>query len=130
MRSTIVLFGESEKGDFRQAYYCKSPADLSDYLGEPPTAESRGIPFALQALLYERGVIFFRVHEEGFSTQDYLRGLNMLEESKLMSELAAICLPGVGSAEIIDATARSCALYKSFLVITESDLYDYLTFRN
>jgi hypothetical protein len=36
-------------------------------------------------------------------------------------------MPGVGDAEIIDATNPICSLYHSLLITTEKDLYDYLT---
>lgn len=125
----IALFGEAQKGDFRHGYYCQSVAELMECVGEPPSQESQGIPFAIQALLYNRGVIFFRVHEEGFSIPDYLRGLNLLENREEVTELSAICMPGVGSSEILDATQPLCETYKSFLIINEFDLYDYLTCR-
>ena len=34
---------------------------------------------------------------------------------------------GVGDAELIQAATPVCTLHKSFLIIDESDLYDYLT---
>lgn len=124
----IALFGEAQKGDFQAAYLCKSVEELAHHLGEPPNTESKGISYAIQALLYKRDVIFFRVHEEGFSTQDYLRGLSLLENRKLVPSVTAICLPGVGNTQIIDATAPICQLHRSFLILTEKDLYDYLTY--
>jgi len=126
---TIALFGEAQKGEFQTAYYCKSLAQLSDFLGEPPSEESQGLHFAVQALLYERGVVFFRVREEGFSTNDYLFGLNFLENKELFPKISAVCLPGVGSTEIIEGTDPICELHKSILILTERDLYDYLTNR-
>lgn len=128
MNYTIALFGEAGKGEFRTAYYCRTLDQLSEYFGEPPSKESRGIDFAIQALLYQRGVIYFRVHEEGFSIQDYLHGLNSLENKNLFPHISAICLPGVGNTEIIQATGSVCTLYQSFLIVTEKDLYDFLTF--
>lgn len=130
MNYTLALFGEAERGEFQTAYYCKNLSQLSDYLGEPPTEESRGLHFAIQALLYERRVLFIRVHEEGFSLQDYLEGLSLLEKKEIVPQINAICLPGVGSPEIIEATSNVCYVHKSFLIFTENDLYDYLTTRN
>lgn len=129
MGLNIALFGESEKGEYNTAYYCTSMPQLCDFLGEPPHADCQGLPFAIQALLNERGVIFFRVHEEGFSTEDYLFGLQFLENKKLFPNIAALCLPGVGNAEIIDATSPICTLHKSLLIVTERDFYDYLMTR-
>lgn len=126
---TIALFGESEKGKYQTAYHCKTLSQLSELLGEPPSFDCQGLSFAIQALLYERGVVYFRVHEEGFSTQDYLKGLNFLGNKEMFPEITAICMPGVGSSEIIEATMPLCTMYKSFLVLTERDLYDYLTGR-
>lgn len=126
MRHTIFLFGEAEKGDFCTPLICKSLPQLADTLGNPPE-ESLGILYAVQALLYERELIFFRVKEEGFSTQDYMRGLKLLQNKEITPHLAAICMPGVGDVEIIDATNPVCSLHKSSLIITEKDLYDYLT---
>jgi hypothetical protein len=127
MNYTIALFGEAGRGEFRTAYYCKTLDQLSEYLGEPPSKDSKGLDFAIQALLFQRGVVYFRVHEEGFSIQDYLSGLNSLENKDLFPNIAALCLPGVGNAQIIQATNPICSLYQSFLILTEKDLYDYLT---
>lgn len=127
---TIALFGEAEKGKYRTAYYCRSMAELAEHFGEPPSEEAKGLHFAIQALLYNRGVIFFRVHEEGFSSQDYLQGLNLLEKKDQIPRLSALCLPGVGSGEIIEATTPIISIHQSFLIFSESDLYDYLTCRS
>jgi hypothetical protein len=129
MKYTIALFGEAERGEFRTAYYCKTLEQLSEYLGEPPSKDCKGLDFAIQALLYQWGVVYFRVHEEGFSTQDYLSGFNSLENKNLFPNITALALPGVGNAEIIQATDPICSLYQSFLILTEKDLYDYLTCR-
>jgi hypothetical protein len=129
MDHTVVLFGEAAKGDFQMGYFCKTLADLSDHLGEPPSKEAKGLMFAIQALMYKRDVLYFRVHEEGFSTNDYLKGLSSLEQWKTLPSLTAICLPGVGDAAIIDATLPVCQKHRSFLILTEQDLYDYMTCR-
>jgi len=129
MIHTIACFGEAEKGDFHKAYFCNNLAQLSQYLGEPPSADSKGLMLAIQALLFQADVIFFRVHEEGFSSHDYFKGLDFLENKKVTPQLSAICLPGVGSYEIIEATTPLCSTYHSFLILTEQDLYDYLTDR-
>ena len=127
MGHIIALFGESERGDYKKAHFCQSLIDLANKLGEPPSQESQGLEFAIQALLFQRDVIYFRVHEEGFSTHDYIQGFNFLEDRKLTPQISAICLPGVGSPEIIEATEPLLALHKGFLIVTEKDLYDYLT---
>lgn len=125
MRTTIFLFGEAEKGEFCTPLTCRSLAELSDRFGHP-TAESQGIPCAIKTLLYDRELIFYRVKEEGFSTQDYMRGIKLLRKKELAPPLAAICMPGVGDVEIIDAMHEVCQQRKSLLILNERDLYDYL----
>lgn len=122
----VALFGEAEKGEFRRAHFCQTLVDLANKLGEPPSEDSQGLEYAIQALLYNREVLYFRVHEEGFSIQDYLLGLSYLEDRKLIPRVSAICLPGVGDDKIIEASSSICALHKSFLILTDKDLYDYL----
>lgn len=123
---TIALFGEAEKGEFETAYFCRNLPDLAEHLGHPPE-ESKGLYFAVQALMYQHQLIFFRVHEEGFSTDDYLLGLRLLKNEVLIPELSAICMPGVGDAELIENSTCLCAQHDSVLILDESDLYDYLT---
>jgi hypothetical protein len=124
-RHTVFLFGEAEKGDYCTPVLCKSLPQLIDMLGNPPE-ESEGIFYAIQALLYERDLIYFRVKEEGFSTQDYMRGLKILKKKEAFPELSAIALPGVGDTDILDAMQPVCHLYQSFLIVTQKDLYDFL----
>ena len=69
----------------------------------------------------------FRVREEGFSYADYLQGVQILEKKELLSGLNAICLPGVGDVEIIEALTPLCSCYHSLLITDEADFYDYLT---
>ncbi|GAB4189534.1 MAG: hypothetical protein Tsb0015_10270 [Simkaniaceae bacterium] len=121
----IALFGEAEKGEFGKPLHFQSISDLALTLGNPPE-DSQGIHFAIQALMYQREIIFFRVKEEGFSEKDYLLGLKTLEKN-IIKEVAAVGLPGVGSEKIIDISANICETYKRLLITTEKDLYDYLT---
>lgn len=125
----IALFGEAQKGEYRKGYLCKSLEDLSKNFGEPPSVEAQGLIFAIQAILFRREVIFFRVHEEGFSTNDYLKGLSLLETKEGVPSVSAICLPGVGNGDIIEATTPVCQTHRSFLIVSERDFYDYLTFK-
>lgn len=122
----IVLFGEAEKGEFQSAYFCYNLPQLEEYFGNPP-ADTLGLFFAVQALLYKREVVFFRVQEEGFSSQDYLSGLNLIQSQKIIPIISAIGIPGVGSTEIIDATTEVCTYFHTVLITTEADLYDYLS---
>jgi len=126
MRHTIFLFGEAEKGEFCTPLLCKSLPHLADLLGNPPE-DSQGILYAVQALLFERELIYFRVKEEGFSVQDYKRGIKILCNRELIPSVSAVCMPGVGDNEIIDAASPACQMHKSALIITEKDLYDFLT---
>jgi hypothetical protein len=126
MAHTVALFGEAEKGEYRTAYFCQTLDQLAENLGHPPI-ESQGLHYAVQALLFRRNLIFFRVKEEGFSVQDYLLGLRFLENNQFVSNLVAIALPGVGDAAIIDATEPVCDIHNSFLICSESDMYDFLT---
>lgn len=124
-KQTIALFGEAEKGKFQTAYYCETLPQLVEFLGNPP-AQSHGLFYAVQVLLYQRNLLFFRVKEEGFSERDYLVGLHLLETQQLFPHISAICLPGVGNYEIIHAMVPFCKSHHSFIITTEPDLYDYL----
>ena len=123
MRHVIALFGEAEKGQFKKPYVFKELPQLVDHLGNPPP-ESEGLFFAIQALLYKREVIYFRVLEEGFSLIDYMYGLGALREVK---QLHALCMPGVSDRQILSASQVICNTHKSMLIATQKDLYDYLT---
>jgi len=123
MRHIVALFGETEKGQFKKPYILRELPQLVDLLGNPPP-ESEGLFFAIQALLYKREIIFFRVVEEGYSRADYLIGFDYLKGAK---QLNALCLPGVGDAEILQASQPVCEIHKSPIISTQKDLYDYLT---
>lgn len=125
---TIVLFGEAEKGAYKTAYLCRTLCDLVDYLGEPPK-DSLGLHYAVQSLLYRQNLVFVRVREEGFAVDDYLEGLELLANQTVIPSIHALFLPGVGDARILSATYPICLLYHSLLIMTEKDLYDYLTLR-
>lgn len=126
MRYSVAIFGEAERGSFHTAFFCQSLEQLESHLGSPPD-NSFGLHFAIQALLFERNLIFFRVKEEGFSVPDYLHGLHQLETQHLFSNVRAIGMPGVGDTQIINASEALCDIYKSLLITSEADLYDYLT---
>lgn len=126
MQHRLALFGQAEKGKFHVPYVCHSLPQLSDIFGNPPK-DTYGLFFAIQALLYEREILFFRVKEEGYSVDDYLQGLNFLKMKNKANQIDAICIPGVGSMEIVEATNEICLIHKSFIITTEKDLYDYLT---
>lgn len=126
MRHTVALFGEAERGKIHSLLIIKSLTHLNEVLGNPPD-ESRGIFFAIQCLLYEHALIYVRVKEEGFSIQDYRKGMQQLLNKKEVSHLTAICLPGVGDAQIIDSATPVLKCHEALMITTEQDLYDYLT---
>lgn len=125
-RNTIFLFGEAERGEYCKPVYCTSLPQLLDICGHPPE-DSEGIGYAVQALLNEQPLVFFRVEQEGFSTADYLQGLKLLYKHQLEYPLSALCMPGVGDTMIIDAAVPICTLHRLILILTEKDMYDYLT---
>lgn len=123
---TIAMFGEAERGEFQTAYYCQTLEQLDEFFGNPPP-NSKGLFYAVQALLFKRNLIFFRVLEEGFSIQDYLAGVRLLEQQHLIRQLDAICIPGVGDPQVIHALQPLCEQFHSILISNEADFYDYLT---
>jgi len=126
MEHLIFLFGEAEKGQLCSPIPCRCLSELADVFGHPPP-ESQGLFYAIQALMYERRLIYFRVKEEGFSLEDYKRGLALLRNKEIVDYPTAICMPGMGDARIIDETSEMCFILHSLLITTERDLYDYLT---
>lgn len=123
MKQVIALFGEAEKGAFKSPHTLRKLPQLVDLLGNPP-GESEGLFFAVQAILYNREIIYFRVAEEGFSKTDYFLGLKYLEK---VPQVNALCLPGVGDPEILAASQSICHIHKSFLITNQKDFYDFLT---
>lgn len=122
----IALFGEAERGAYQHPYVCENLGQLLDLLGQPP-ADSRGIQMAIQALMFNRTLIFFRVREEGFSLEDYQRGLYILQHENLIPHFSALAIPGVGNPEIVQKSHELCVINKGILLFQENDLYDYLT---
>jgi hypothetical protein len=120
----IALFGEAEKGSFNEGLICTEITELMDCYGNPP-ADSSGLYYGIQALLYHYQLIFFRVEHEGFSRQDYFNGIKILSESPIIRSVHAICTPGVGDHIIINALTPLC----NILIMNEADLYDYLSSR-
>jgi len=125
VQRTIALFGEAEKGEFKVAHFCDTLSKLVDQLGHPPK-ESLGLHYAVQTLLYQHTLIYYRIKEEGFSFSDYLWGFHHLEQQKILKEIVAICIPGVGDSEIIQSATPLCLKSHGVLIITEPDLYDFL----
>ncbi len=126
MRQVIVLFGEAEKGAFKTPHILQALPQVVDRLGNPPE-NSEGLFFAIQAILYNRQIVYFRVAEEGFSRLDYFSGLKILHDREKVKRIHAICMPGVGDPEILEATQLVCEMHKGLLITNQKDLYDYLT---
>lgn len=126
MKGTIFLFGAAEKGAACQPISLSSLEELLLKLGHPP-AESEGIHYAIQSILYQHGLIYFRVAEEGYSYGDYMLGLKWLKKTPLYPHLSAICLPGVGDEDLIQSATSICLQQRCLLILSEKDLYDYLT---
>jgi len=122
----IFLFGAAKKGALCTPLRFDSLSHLAEDLGEPPE-DSIGIDYAIQTLLLNREVIFFRVREEGFAKEDYWRGVKLLYNHGEKLKLCAICIPGVGDKEIIESLAPLSQRLRSILILSEKDLYDYLT---
>ncbi len=123
LRHSLFIFGEAEKGDFCVPYICNSIKQLMQLFGNKG---SSGIEAAIQAILLGRDCIFFRVHEEGFSREDYFKGFNVLRHNQILGNLSAICMPGVGDQELIHASLPLCDLHGSLLIVKETDMFDYL----
>jgi hypothetical protein len=122
----IFVFGEAEKGRFCTPHFIYHLPELLQTFGHPPE-NSLGIAYAIQALVFKRELIFFRIEEEGFSISDYRLGIDLLSREGLSLSPTAICLPGVGDREILDPLQPIAKKLCSFLVVTEADLFDYLS---
>ena len=120
----IAVFGQSELGQYHKAYFCNSIYQLVDTFGNPPE-NSLGLTLAMQALMFETKVIFFRVEEEGFSDMDYIKGFEILKNPNEIKKISAICLPNVGDHKIIDRTDLICKIHRCLLITTDKDLFDY-----
>lgn len=120
----VFLFGEAEKGPYGKPIRFSNLEELPLLLGEPPP-ESLGIGYAIQTLLSNHELLYFRVHDEGLSLKDYQKGLQWITRSK--EPIAALALPGVGDEDILDQAGELCAMKRAILMVSEGDLYDLLT---
>ncbi|MFV0340460.1 MAG: hypothetical protein ACK5MA_07560 [Parachlamydiaceae bacterium] len=124
---TVALFGEAERGEYSYGYYCRYLEELAELFGNPPE-DSSGLYYATQIILYHHPLIFFRVEEEGFSKQDYLRGVKILESSPHLEHVKALCAPGVGDRSILNALFPFCHEEQRLFITNEKDLLDYLLY--
>lgn len=119
----IAWFGEAEKGAYHTPYPISSLDELVGTFGHPPKF-SHGLFYAVQTLLYQRPLLFFRVEEEGFSLEDYLIGLRTIDS---INTIEAIGMPGMAETHIIDSIMPKLILHHQILLFNEKDLYDYIT---
>lgn len=127
-KETLFIFGEAEKGPYCTPIFCSCMKELFDLLGNCPS-DTEGLHYAVQTVLFNRYLIYFRVEEEGFSFQDYFKGFKFLGTKRGEISLSGIGIPGVGNHDVISAALPICRLYESPLILTQKDLYDYLTLR-
>lgn len=126
-QKVVALFGEAERGDYQAAALCRNLCELLHRCGHPPPG-SLGLHFAIQTILYERNLLFFRVREEGFSRDDYFYGFHFLNKAKDNLEVDAVLMPGVGERELLDEAVVLCRDFNTPLIMSVPDLYDFLTF--
>lgn len=119
----IAWFGEAEKGAYRTPYPIFSLEELVRTFGHPPKFSS-GLFYAVQTLLYKKPILFLRVVEEGFSLDDYLVGLKLIND---VNSIDAIGMPGMVEEEILEAITPKLILRHQILLFNEKDIYDYLT---
>lgn len=122
----VLVFGEAEKGEFCLPLRLKGLEDLLERLGTPP-AGTLGIDYAIQTLLCQWELVYYRVHEEGYSTPDYQKGLQLLANQGANMHLTAVCMPGVGDQSLLGSLTPICLAMSSLLIVSERDFYDYLT---
>ena len=122
----LALFAEARMGKPEAPCQIRSVDELFTLTGLPKENKS-GLNWAIQALLYQVELLFFRVEEEGFSENEYFQGLNYLEKSLKKEPFQALALPGVGSLPILEKARMVCLKKKSLLIMNEEDLYDCLT---
>lgn len=128
MQTRIIVFGEASQGDLHLPTRPKDLCDLRAQFGDPPEG-SLGIFFAVQTLLFERELFFIRVLEEGFSLQSYYSGLReLLKLEVFRKDPVIIGAPGCGDEQILEAFHPLSERAGSMLLLSERDLYDYLTY--
>ncbi|MCB1114213.1 MAG: hypothetical protein KDK62_05595 [Chlamydiia bacterium] len=125
-KDIIALFGEAEKGTFHTGTLLSNLMELEKTYGHPPP-ETKGLLFAVQTLLYRYKLLFFRVEEEGFHSDGYLRGFKRILESDLAPNLLGLGIPGLSDQMVLDAAEPIMHRHHPVLILTEADLYDLLS---
>jgi hypothetical protein len=128
VKKTIAIFGESKEGPLHTFIHLRSLPHIVESFGNP-TETGLGIHLAIQALLFQREVLFYRLEEEGFQKDTYELGCHLLEKHPKKEELTAIALPGVGDTLILSFAQKVAAPIGALLLITAKDLYDFTTQR-
>ncbi len=127
MKKTIAIFGESKEGPLKTLLLLRSLPNIVEIIGNP-TETGLGVHMAIQAMLFGREVLFYRIEEEGFQRENYAFGCKLLETHPRKDDLAAIALPGVGDSTIL-SLAQKIIPSGTILLLTEKDLYDFTTQR-
>lgn len=125
MKDVVTIFGESEKGPLGTLLSIDSLPKLAESLGVP-TDGSEGLHLAVQTLMSNKTVLFYRVTEEGSNIAEYARGLKLLQELE-MPTLVALALPGIGDPEIQHLAKALCKAKHSILIVNQRDFYDIMT---
>lgn len=125
MKDVVTIFGESEKGPLGTLLSIDSLPKLAEALGVP-TENSVGVHLAVQTLMSNKIVLFYRVTEEGSNIAEYTRGLKLLQELDMPS-LVALALPGIGDPEIQHLAKTLCKAKHSILIVNQRDFYDIMT---
>lgn len=123
----LFIFGESEKGVLCRPTLCNTIVDLFQNFGHPPEG-ANGLFCATQTVLMKKPCVFFRVKEEGYSLDDYLKGLDILKNDWKGVTLQGIGIFGCSDKDVIEKTERLCLQRRSLILINQSDLFDILRF--
>ena len=125
-KDIIALFGEAEKGTFHTGVLMSNLLELETTYGQPPEG-TKGLLFAVQSLLYRYKLLFFRVEQEGFHSEGYLRGFKRILESDFAPKILGLGVPGTSDQTIINALEPIMYRHRPVLILTEEDLYDLLS---
>lgn len=125
-RQRVLLFGEAQKGACCTPLELNNLEHLFETLGTPPK-DTFGVDYAIQTLLCKRDLIFYRVREEGFSLEDYFKGIRLLSKEGKKMGISAICMPGMGDPSVLEKVAPICKSLNVLFLVSERDFYDYST---
>ena len=115
----LAIFGQTEKGSLGSVYAIDNLTELFNKLG-CATIDSKAIFYAIEAIYYDRKVLFVPVKEEGSNLEEYREGIKKLKQHSV----DAIFVPGVGNASLLSFATSTL---KAVVFMTGEDTYDYLT---